>query len=90
MSMSLLQHCHKKPKYQGFDYCGKNCAALANNAGKPRNAGAAAGVAAQAQPKVPTYPKSNNSNPPKAATPAIDPFQIASAHYNRNLYRTFD
>jgi len=67
----ISKQCHKKPKFQNFEYCGKNCAALANangTASKPRNAT----VAGAAQPKG-----SNNKNQQQAA-PAFDPIQLAS------------
>jgi hypothetical protein len=81
---NTIQHCHKKPKFTNFEYCGKNCASLANPGGKtgPAQGQAAAG-------KAPTYPKGSGFNASKQTPPAFDPVQIASLVFSsllKNLY----
>lgn len=84
---NAIQHCHKKPKFPNFEYCGKNCASLANPGGKtgPAQGQAAAG-------KAPTYPKGSGFNAQKQTPPAFDPVQIASLVFSsllKNLYSPF-
>lgn len=91
LSLCHLQYCHKKQKFQGFEYCGKNCAALANPPGSKgaRNGAPAAGVSQQPHNGAGTYGKGgNNPNPQQQqrqqAPPVIDPVQIASQYFVAN------
>lgn len=83
-----LQYCHKKPKFQGFEFCGKNCAAQANPSGTKgvRSGAPSAGASQQAHKGAGTYSKGgNNPNTQQQqqqqrqqTAPVIDPVQIAS------------
>ncbi|KAJ7590117.1 hypothetical protein C8J56DRAFT_784126, partial [Mycena floridula] len=61
-------HCQKKPKYQNFDFCGKNCAALAGSKTSPA-------IAVQSKPMSPLA--SNGSAAPQKLA-ALDTVQITS------------
>ncbi|KAJ3515130.1 hypothetical protein NLJ89_g1944 [Agrocybe chaxingu] len=71
-------YCHKKPKFQNFDYCGKNCAALANPGGKARNATGASAQPQAAASGGKTYSKGNaNNQQQQQGASTIDPVQLA-------------
>ncbi|KAJ2932507.1 hypothetical protein H1R20_g4587, partial [Candolleomyces eurysporus] len=70
----LCDYCHKKPKFQNFEYCGKNCASLANPGGVPKPAaGPAARGAGGAAPKPRGAP---GAQQPLGSGP-LDPLSIA-------------
>ena len=83
------QYCHKKVKFQNFEYCGKNCAALANPGGVPKPAAAAGGPGVRGVGGVGAAAKAKGAPGAQAQQPIgsapLDPLSIASTCYLRHI-----